>query len=146
MHRLRHISLFLLSLIAIAVSTGANAQKLNDKLLNRPYADLRRWHLGFSVGLHTQDLRFTHNGFVTEQGESWFIEQPAFSPGFCVNGLVDFWFIEQPRGGDAYNKGYFAYQISPLGADVQLSRSFTMFGELGFGAQGLLQVGLRLNL
>lgn len=52
----------------------------------------------------------------------------------------------QPRGGDAYNKGYFAYQISPLGADVQLSNRFTMFGELGFGAQGLLQVGLRLNL
>lgn len=102
MHRLRHISLFLLSLIAIAVSAGANAQKLNDKLLNRPYADLRCWHLGFSVGLHTQDLRFTHNGFVTEQGESWFIEQPAFSPGFCVNGLVDF------RLND-----YFSLRVSP---------------------------------
>lgn len=51
----------------------------------------------------------------------------------------------QPRGGDAYNKGYFAFQLSPVGADVQLSRSFTMFGELGFGAQGLLQVGGRIN-
>ena len=87
MHRLRHISLFLLSLIAIAVGAGANAQKLNDKLLNRPYADLRRWHLGFSVGLHTQDLRFTHNGFVTEQGESWFIEQPAFSGDMLTQNI-----------------------------------------------------------
>lgn len=51
----------------------------------------------------------------------------------------------QPRDDDAYNKGYFAFQLSPVGVDVQLSRAFTMFGELGFGAQGLLQVGGRFN-
>ena len=66
-----------------------SARDFNDKLMNRPYADMRGWHLGFSVGLYTQDFNFTNNGFVTENGESWFIEQPAFSPGFCVNGLVD---------------------------------------------------------
>lgn len=47
---------------------------------------------------------------------------------------------------DPENKGYFAFQISPVGAQVDLSRSFSLFGELGFGAQGLLQVGFRLNL
>ena len=67
-----------------------HAQTLNDKVLNRPYADMRRWHLGFSVGVHTQDITFTHNGFVTEQGEEWYMDQPSFSPGFCVNGLIDF--------------------------------------------------------
>lgn len=66
----------------------ARAQQLNDKLMNKPYADLRKWNLGFSVGLHTQDLNFTHNGFVTPDGQAWFMEQPGFSPGFCVNGLV----------------------------------------------------------
>lgn len=74
---------------AVAGSHRADAQQLNDKLLNRPYADLRRWHLGFSVGVHTQDLRFTHNGFITPEGESWFMEQPSFQPGFNVNGLLD---------------------------------------------------------
>lgn len=44
------------------------------------------------------------------------------------------------------NKGYFAFQISPLGAEVGLSRQVAMFGELGFGAQGLLQVGFRFRL
>ena len=44
----------------------------------------------FSVGVHTQNVMFTHNGFVTEDGESWFMEQPSYSPGFCVNGLVSF--------------------------------------------------------
>lgn len=65
-------------------------QNLNDKLMNRPYADLRRWHLGFSVGIHTQDFTFTHNGLVTEEGEQWFVDQPSFQPGFCVNGLIDY--------------------------------------------------------
>lgn len=44
------------------------------------------------------------------------------------------------------NKGYFAVQASPLGAEVGINRNVAMFGELGFGAQGLLQVGVRLNL
>ncbi len=90
MNRIRSILLLSVALFAVFVASDVNAQKLNDKLMNRPYADLRRWHLGFSVGMHTQDLKFTHNGFITDNGESWFVEQPSFSPGFCVNGLVDF--------------------------------------------------------
>lgn len=85
MRRLRPIFVILSSLIALT----ASADRLNDKVQNRPYADLRPWHLGFSVGLHTQDITFAHNGFVTEEGETWFMEQPSFSPGFCVNGLID---------------------------------------------------------
>lgn len=85
----RYISLILLFL-TVALSASAKGRYMNDKVLNRPYADLRAWHLGFSVGLHTQNLLFTHNGYVTEDGESWFMEQPDYSPGFCVNGLVDF--------------------------------------------------------
>lgn len=46
---------------------------------------------------------------------------------------------------DSVNKGYFAYQLSPIGIDCPLTRSFTLFGEVGFGAQGLLQVGGRIN-
>jgi len=51
----------------------------------------------------------------------------------------------QPKGGDSYNKGYFGFQLSPVGVDVRLTPMFTMFGEAGFGAQGLLQVGARYN-
>lgn len=68
----------------------AQARQFNDKVLNRPYADNRRWHLGFSVGMHVQDVSFTSNGFFTDDGENWYIEQPSYQPGFCVNGLVDF--------------------------------------------------------
>lgn len=80
-------------ILAVALTVGglsvtASAQFRNDKLLNRPYADLRRWHLGFSIGVHTENLLFTHNGYITDQGEQWFMEQPDYSPGFCVNGLL----------------------------------------------------------
>lgn len=76
-------------MLLVTVAQPAAAQWRNDKLVNRPYADLRRWHLGFSIGVHTESMLFTHNGFITDQGESWFMEQPAYSPGFCVNGLID---------------------------------------------------------
>ena len=90
MKRVKHILLAALCLLAaVGATQQAAGQRLNDKLLNRPYADLRRWHLGFSVGMHTQDLRFTHNGFITPDGEAWFMEQPSFQPGFNVNGLFD---------------------------------------------------------
>lgn len=82
----RFIIIFLTSLLAFS----ASARDFNDKLLNRPYADMRRWHLGFSVGLHLQDISFSHNGLVTADGESWYMEQPGWDPGFCVNGLIDF--------------------------------------------------------
>ena len=48
-----------------------------------------------------------------------------------------------PRHDDSYNKSYFAFQIVPIGAQVDLSRNWAMFGELGYGAQGLLQVGAK---
>lgn len=90
MRRLRAILLVIVAMVACGGAVSVEAQKLNDKLMNRPYADLRKWHLGFSVGVHTQDLKFTHNGFVTADGQTWFMDQPSFSPGFCVNGLIDF--------------------------------------------------------
>ncbi len=75
--------------IAIFAATAVAVAKPGDKLLNRPYADLKRWHLGFSVGAHVQDLSFTHNGYVTPEGERWVAEVPEFAPGFCVNVLAD---------------------------------------------------------
>lgn len=79
-------------LIFICSTLISNALDLSSGPPNRPYSDGRAWHLGFYVGANVQDLRFRHNGFVTETGESWFVEQPGYSPGFNVGGLVDFRF------------------------------------------------------
>lgn len=78
----------LMLLLAMVSALPAVAQD-NDKILNRPYADLKKFHFGFSVGFHFQDLRLQNNGFVTETGEAWFAEVPSHSPGFCVNVLAD---------------------------------------------------------
>ncbi len=100
---LRHIAALILVVVASAASAPyAYGARLNDKIVNRPYSDMRRWHLGFSVGLNTFDFNFHHNGFVTDDGKTWFMEQPSFSPGFCVNGLFNL------RLND-----YFSIRVSP---------------------------------
>lgn len=111
----------ILVLACVAVAMHADARSFNDKLQNRPYADMRKWHLGFSVGAYTSDLLFTHNGFVTDDGEEWRIEQPDYQPGFCVNGLFDFRL-----------NNYFALRVSP--GMYFGSRNVSML-ELGSGAK-----------
>lgn len=81
----KHIATLLLTLLVAATAWAQD----NDKVLNRLYADQKPIHFGFSVGLNFQDLNITNNGFVTEDGESWFADIPDHSPGFCVNVLAD---------------------------------------------------------
>lgn len=69
--------------------TPAVFAKPGDKVLNRPYADQKLWHLGFSIGFGMQDLKFTHNGYVTPDGQQWYAETPAWSPGINVQVLAD---------------------------------------------------------
>ncbi len=76
----------------ILVFTGCMAvfaQPTKQKIQNLPFADYKQIHFGFSVGMHMQDLTFTHNGYTTEDGQNWYMEVPSFSPGFCVNLLAD---------------------------------------------------------
>lgn len=79
---------YILILLCVAVFLPAMAQD-NDKILNRPYADMKRFHYGFSIGFYNQNLWLTHNGAVTENGESWFGSVAELSPGFCVNIMGD---------------------------------------------------------
>lgn len=50
----------LLSIAAFTAAT-AGAADFGHGPLNRPYSDGRAWHLGFSVGVHAQDLSLTHS-------------------------------------------------------------------------------------
>ena len=84
---LKVVIFFLAALLSGAVPVVART--FNDKVQNLPYADNRRWQLGFSIGAYASDLRFTHNGYITPEGEEWRIDQPNYQPGFCVNGLFD---------------------------------------------------------
>ena len=83
--KLRHITCVMLLLVGCAL---AQAQD-NDMILNRPYADVKPLHFGFSVGLNFQNLAITNNGFVTNDGAEWYADIPSHSPGFSVNVLAD---------------------------------------------------------
>ncbi len=90
----------LLILYVVGLATlGAMAQK--ERVKNQPYADLKWFHLGFHVGIHSQDLLLTHTG-VTPDGETWFAEIPSYSPGFSV-GVI----------GDMYMNPYFNLRFTP---------------------------------
>ena len=66
---------------------GAVAQE--RKVQNKPYIDYRRLHYGFFVGMHVQDMEFVNNGFVTENGETWYADVAQYNPGFSVGVLAD---------------------------------------------------------
>lgn len=109
-------------LAAMLVCGGqAEARRFNDKVENRPYADMRKWHLGFSIGMQASDLRFTHNGYITENGEQWRMEQADYQPGFVVTGLLD---IRLSK--------YFSLRWSP--GMMFTSRNVTFY-EVGSGAE-----------
>ncbi|MDR1403615.1 MAG: PorT family protein, partial [Tannerellaceae bacterium] len=90
------LSLSLLCLLA----SGVKAQL--EKVKNQPYADMKLFHLGFHVGLHTQDLILTNTGAVTTDGQTWFAEIPFYSPGFSV-GMI----------GDLFMNPYFNLRFIP---------------------------------
>ena len=58
-----------IALIVVIFSVLTAFAQDNDMVLNRPYADQKKLHFGFSVGMNFQDLNITNNGFVTEVGE-----------------------------------------------------------------------------
>ena len=75
-----YLLLLLLPLFAVAQER---------KVQNKPYIDYRVLHYGFFIGTHMQDMEFVNNGFVTENGESWFADIATYNPGFSVGVLAD---------------------------------------------------------
>ena len=53
------------------------------------YEDLKPYHFGFLVGLHTQDLIFQHSGLADADGNKWYGSIPSYSPGFSVGVIGD---------------------------------------------------------
>lgn len=79
--------IFFLVIVLSALSDPTYGQR--QKPQNRPYADHKIFHLGFTVGVHTQDLMLTQSGHINENGEAWFSEIPSYSPGFSVGIITD---------------------------------------------------------
>lgn len=78
------IILFII-LICNVVSIFSQSQKIQ----NRPYADQKMFHFGFTVGLNAQDLILAHTGMVNDDKSVWFSEIPSYSLGFSVGIVAD---------------------------------------------------------
>jgi hypothetical protein len=53
------------------------------------YEDLKAFHFGFLVGLHTQDLILSHSGLPDDDGLHWYGSVPSYTPGFTVGVIGD---------------------------------------------------------
>lgn len=82
----------LIILFIFSLSVCAHSQ--TRKIQNRPYIDQRKFHYGFLIGMHTQDLKIVNNGFTTEEGQSWFADVAEYSPGFSVGVLGEMYLNE----------------------------------------------------
>lgn len=149
------------ALLMVAVLPLSVAARPQDKLYNRPYADLKRWHLGFSVGTHVQDLEFVHKGVATPSGEVWYAEVPDFSPGFCVNVLADLRlhnnfnlrfspgiyfgnrvvrFLDQTTGAKLSQDLKSSYIVAPLDLKISGNRLGDTRPYITVGAMGTLDI------
>ncbi|GAD06282.1 PorT protein [Porphyromonas crevioricanis] len=84
-----HILGLLLTLLSLSVGQTSNALAQREVPKNRPYADMKLYHLGFFIGSDFQDLKISNAGFVDEQGRSLFADISSYSPGFIVGVIAN---------------------------------------------------------
>ncbi len=51
----------------------------------------------------------------------------------------------QPSWAPTYNRTHFAFQATPVAAQFRILDNFDVFAEAGFGVQGILRGGLRVD-
>lgn len=93
---------FIIFFLLFGFCTNNIYSQIKRKLQNQPYADQKIYHLGFFVGIHTQDLILKNTGFRANNGEAWFADIPSYQPGFSV-GII----------GDRYLNEYFNLRFVP---------------------------------
>ena len=79
------IRIIIFALLALICAGGAVAQP--RRVMNRPYLDQRKLHYGFLLGMQMQDLELRNNGYVTPEGEEWYVDVDNYNPGCAVGGL-----------------------------------------------------------
>lgn len=85
-----------LVLLALALSVAAIAQE--RKIQNKPFIDERRFHYGFFVGVHDQELKLKNNGMLNDAtGDQWVSENDTQNFGFSV-GILGEWRISKWLG------------------------------------------------
>jgi len=117
MYRIIKRSIFSLVLIVLATNLFAQERKVQ----NRPYIDERKFHYGFLLGLHIQDIELENNGYINPQtGEQWYAEIDNYGPGFTVGVL-----------GDLRLNKYLSLRLSPT---IHFGQKHAVYHEQKSGA------------
>lgn len=86
-------TLFLLALLPVLAATAQER-----KLQNKPFIDERRFHYGFFIGVHDQELKLKNNGMLVEDtGDQWVAENDTQNFGFSV-GILGEWRVTKWLG------------------------------------------------
>jgi hypothetical protein len=110
----------LTSLLAFILALSLTAQ--TRKVQNRPYIDQRKFHYGFLLGLHMQDMELENNGYIDPNtGEQWYAEIDNYSPGFTVGVL-----------GALRLNNHFSLRVSPT---IHFGQKHAVYHEQVSGAE-----------
>lgn len=91
-HTLRHIFFALFALCSLCVLAQER------KVQHRPFIDERRFHYGFTIGVHDQGMHLQNNGYVDSQtGDQWVAENDKQNFGFSV-GVLGEWKLNKYLG------------------------------------------------
>ena len=87
---------YCLVLFLCCFAAGAFAQQ--RKIQNKPFIDERRFHYGFTFGMHNQGLKLENNGYIDpETGAQWLADNDHGNIGFSV-GVLGEWKLNNYMG------------------------------------------------
>ena len=82
---LRSLTLAFALVLSLLCSAALWAQE--GAVERQPYLDLRRYYIGFRLGLHLPDVRITNSGAVNSMGGQLWGDSPVWHPGFSI-GII----------------------------------------------------------
>ncbi|MBO4956110.1 MAG: outer membrane beta-barrel protein [Muribaculaceae bacterium] len=87
--------------------------------------------------------KITYHGLMTNVRYHWCNRGPVSLYSHAGVGVLVEYF--SPSWEDSYNRTTFAFQVSPLGIEFNILPGMGLFGEVGYGVQGIAKVGFRLG-
>lgn len=91
MNALCHDIIAAITAVALLCATPVTVLAQQRKVQNKPFIDERRFHYGFTVGLHDQDINLRNNGYIDPAtGAQWLAENDRHGYGFSV-GVLGEW-------------------------------------------------------
>lgn len=89
-----HFGCVLVVCLCVVLCGNYTLQAQQERIQNRPFADYKRFHWGFHVGMHVPDLQITNSGELPPQTSAGsrvlYAAQGSYMPGFSVGVIADY--------------------------------------------------------